>query len=586
MGAPWYRPTRLDQLTSGADFGWRGLTKQWPPYELDHADNALPTATIGKGSPTAVQFGTKSNFPEPWRDALYILDWTYGRIVACHLFPRGAGYVCRSETFAKGRPLNVTDLEFGPDGAMYVITGGRKTESSLYRIRWTAAAAANDLTPHQIARQAFSEQQRALRRRLEQLHKPIDDDVIDDIWPHLSNPDPSIRNAACVALEHQELSRWQQRALAETDPQTANVALLCLARSAEKAVFPNVIAALNVLPVEDLSTYDKLAALQAWTLCVADRDVPAEDVLGKAHVGLANWLSTEANAARAFAPTGAGDLTGKLSRVVMAIDNSVANTDVVRLMKNSTRQEDRMLFLFLLRDAKTGWKADDRIAFFETLNDLQRTAIGGVGMPEFLQQIRDAAVISLTAAERTDLGELIDSRELTEGQVATVARPHVRDWTVDDIGELLKSIDGDVDIEHVRELFAAALCSRCHRIGNRGGIVGPDLTSVGSRFSPRDLLVSMLDPSAVVAEKYRNVQVVTKDGKSISGQVLTSGDYRSTTLRIATDPLNGTKVIEVPKTDIEEHQESPESPMPKGLLSTLTADEIADLLAWLGAGVR
>ena len=39
MGAPWYRPTRLDHLVSGADFGWRGLTNQWPPYELDHADN-------------------------------------------------------------------------------------------------------------------------------------------------------------------------------------------------------------------------------------------------------------------------------------------------------------------------------------------------------------------------------------------------------------------------------------------------------------------------------------------------------------------------------------------------------------------
>lgn len=586
MGAPWYRPTRLHQLTSGADFGWRGLTKQWPPYELDHADNALPTATIGKGSPTAVRFGTNSNFPKPWHNSLYILDWAYGRIVACHLFPRGAGYVCRSETFAKGRPLNVTDLDFGPDGAMYVITGGRKTESSLYRIRWTGEATSELQTPHSIARKTYSEKQRALRRKLEQLHKRVDADVIDEIWPHLSSSDPSIRQAACVALEHQVPGQWQKRALTETDSQTGSVALLCLARSGGAEVASSVTAALNRMPVEELSAYDKLSALQAWALCVTHRGNVDKVALKESQDKLANWLTKETNAAVAFAPTGAGELCGKLSRVVMAIDNSVANADVVKLMKTSTQQEERILFLFLLRDAKIGWRPEDRVAYFETLNELQRTAVGGVGMPEFLQQIRDAAVASLTDSERTRLGTLVNSTVSGEEEVATITRPHVRDWTVDDIDELLESARDQANAERGRELFSAALCSRCHRIGNRGGIVGPDLTSVGGRFSPRDLLVSMLDPSAVVAEKYRNVQVVTKDGKTIVGQVITSGDYRSTTVRIATDPLDRTKVVEIAKSNIEEHQESRISPMPKGLLSTLTAEEIADLLAWLGAGAR
>ena len=243
-----------------------------------------------------------------------------------------------------------------------------------------------------------------------------------------------------------------------------------------------------------------------------------------------------------------------------------------------------MWFLFLLRDAKNGWQADDRVAFFETLNDLQRNAIGGVGMPEFLQQIREAAVASLAVSERTHLGTLVDSTELGEEEVTTITRPHVRHWTVDDIGELLMSVGGEANADRGRELFAAALCNRCHRVAKRGGIIGPDLTSVGRRFSSRDLLVSILDPSAVVAEKYRNVQIVKKDGKMISGQIVSSGDYRSTAIRIATDPLNGSKVVEVAKSDIETHQESPVSPMPKGLLSTLTADEIAELLAWLKAG--
>ena len=90
-------------------------------------------------------FGTGSRFPPPYRDALFILDWAYGRIVAVHCLPHGASYLCEAETFLKGRPLNVTDLDFAPDGSMYLITGGRKTQSALYRIRFTGERPSNEL---------------------------------------------------------------------------------------------------------------------------------------------------------------------------------------------------------------------------------------------------------------------------------------------------------------------------------------------------------------------------------------------------------------------------------------------------------
>lgn len=274
MGAPWYRPTRIAQLVSGADFGWRGLTNQWPPYQLDHADNALPTGNIGKGSPTAVRFGTGSSFPPPWRDALFVLDWAYGRIVACHLFPRGAGYICRRETFVKGRPLNVTDLDFGPDGAMYIITGGRKTESSLYRVRWTGPPEQTTQTSQQQwARTAFSAEQRTLRRQLEQWHKKVDESrAVEAVWPHLSIADPCIRQAARVALEHQPVDRWQRRALSETDPATAAVALLALSRVTEQRPTEKILTALRRLRPSVLSDFDRLTLLQALTLCLAETD--------------------------------------------------------------------------------------------------------------------------------------------------------------------------------------------------------------------------------------------------------------------------------------------------------------------------
>src|SRR6185295_14701913 len=80
-------------------------------------------------------------FPAPWKQALFACDWAYGRIHAVFLEPEGASYRGRSEVFASGEPFPVTDVVAGPDGALYVSIGGRKTQSGLYRIAWSGSAA-------------------------------------------------------------------------------------------------------------------------------------------------------------------------------------------------------------------------------------------------------------------------------------------------------------------------------------------------------------------------------------------------------------------------------------------------------------
>src|SRR5262249_3770492 len=132
----WYHPTRVLHLVPGGDYGWRRGTGVLPVWSAD----TLPSVVdIGLSSPTAVKFGTRSRFPEPWRSALFILDWAYGKMHGVHLQRVGGSYTGRAELFLKGRPLNVTGLDFGPDGAMYLVTGGRRTESGLYRVKWNGA---------------------------------------------------------------------------------------------------------------------------------------------------------------------------------------------------------------------------------------------------------------------------------------------------------------------------------------------------------------------------------------------------------------------------------------------------------------
>jgi hypothetical protein len=89
---------------------------------------------IGLSSPTGIYFGYGSEFPKKYQNALYILDWSYGRIIAVHMSKSGVTYTAEQEDFVTGRPLNVTDGCIGPDGAMWFTTGGRGTQSGLYRV--------------------------------------------------------------------------------------------------------------------------------------------------------------------------------------------------------------------------------------------------------------------------------------------------------------------------------------------------------------------------------------------------------------------------------------------------------------------
>jgi putative heme-binding domain-containing protein len=160
-------------------------------------------------------------------------------------------------------------------------------------------------------------------------------------------------------------------------------------------------------------------------------------------------------------------------------------------------------------------------------------------------------------------------------------RPLVKRWTPADLETLLNASG---DAKRGAAVFRDALCARCHRAGARGPAVGPDLTHVAGRFSRRDLLESILSPSKVVADNYRSVQIITTDGRQIVGRVVMEGDFRSEKLRLATEPLRPSAVIELSKRDIDQVRETETSPMPQGLLDSFTQEEILNLLAFLERG--
>ena len=132
-GLPWYRPTRINHLTSGAECGWRSGWAVWPEYFYDSLPAVFDT---GRGSPTGVACYNHVMYPRRYHDALFVGDWAAGRILAVRMKPQGGSYAAEVETFVEGRPLNITDLAIGPDGGLYFCTGGRGTSGGIYRVVW------------------------------------------------------------------------------------------------------------------------------------------------------------------------------------------------------------------------------------------------------------------------------------------------------------------------------------------------------------------------------------------------------------------------------------------------------------------
>ncbi len=574
QGMPWYRPTRIHHLVSGADYGYRGGDRKWPPY---YPETLPSNVDIGKGSPTAVKFGTRSSFPPRYRRALFALDWTYGRVLAVHLVPRGASYSGHAETFLRGRPLNVTDLDFAPDGSMFLITGGYKTRSALYRVRYVGPAVTERRpTPQEEARDAYSRQLRPLRRRLKSLHRPGAPGGVATAWPFLDHPDPWIRHAARVAIEHQPVTEWGSRALAEARVERALPALLALVRVGRDSDLEATHGKLRQISLGDLSTHLKLVAVRVAFL---------------AHRHGKSSAAHRARVLDAFEPlypSHEGPLDRELCRLLASHGSREVVENTLRILATAETQEDTLHYLLMIAEVREGWSPQRRTEYFRLLRSA-RLFQGDKTMAQVVPELEKDARRAAPASERARLSRLLAAGSAgpdTPADSRRLERPFVRKWTLADV-EKARAADGgrDHDLEKGKVLFSEALCGRCHRLGTVGRAFGPDLTAVSARFGRRDLLEAILSPSKVVSEKYRNHVLVTRDGRVVTGQVVRN-EFRKSLLHVATDPMNLEVVTKISKRDLVSHEESAVSPMPEGLLDTLTREEILDLLAYVESGGR
>ena len=574
VGASWYRPTRVNHLIQGGDYGWRRVTGQWPPYFPDRPDMPPSTLDIGKGSPTAVEFGNSIHFPWPYSQALFVLDWTYGRILAVHLEARGSSYVGTGETFVRGRPLNVTDVEFGKDGAMYFVTGGRGTQSALYRITYTGNLIDSPSpTVQQVRRQQFASDSRDLLKQLQAAAFFAPTKKLELVHTHLGHSDPWIRHAARLVLESCPMDQWREKALSTPERRNLLAALTAVFHQGTTTDLSLIAERLLKMKIDTAAASEQIEWLFLAQQCLSSKVITAET---------RQALLTEVSEGYPQ-----HDDRLNLWRSRLLADHGPPPDFVEKtmgLLEAATINEESMHYLFVLRQATGEWSARNREAYFSRLAEAKRWSFGE-GMPNFLRLIEEAALAQVPENMRESYAAQLQATENATTRFLPDPSAHrnfVKKWTMQDFDDQFGQVSQGAP-ERGRSVFHEAKCQACHRFSGLGGVVGPDLSALSRRFTSRDMLNSILNPSEVISTKYQNETFELSDGQSISGRVL-SGDYRSERLRVIPNLLEPERTIEFLKADVEHREPTPLSPMPTGLLDTFSKDEILDLLAYLQQG--
>ena len=585
-GTPWYRPSRIQHLVSGSDHGYREGSGKWPDY---YADSMPPVADVGIGSPTSIRFGTGTAFPARYQKALFGLDWVFGRLIAVHLQEQGAGYTGRVETLFRGGAMNLTDLEVGPDGALYCITGGRGTQSGLYRLTFVGNPASEPL----VAAVPGAQEARAQRRQLEAVHGRVEAGWLASGWSQLGASDPLQRQAARIALESQPVATWAEKALAEENPKIGLTALLALARCGDGVQQVALLKALGRWPLDSLDEEGFLTKLRVIEVAFARHGIPeslrpmAIEKLGR-QFPAASWPRNR-----------------ELSQLLVALGDGESVAKILQLREASKTWQEQLHYTAVLHGMTSGWTPALRQRYFAWFRqipsgwghlpaaydqwflDVDQKPNPGAGFDPLVKRLGQKAFTLIPDAEKAPIAELMKDPPSAAPAPAVPTPPRSRSsgnraWKYDDLADALTTPLSGRNYARGQQVYQVSQCGACHRFQGAGGAAGPELTGVASRYSRADLWRSIVDPSAVISEQYQSMVLTLKDGQEITGRLL---EDSPTQVVVGVDALTDRKVTVRPS-EIRQRVASKVSSMPEGLLSAWGLEDILDLLAYLESNGR
>ena len=569
MNTPWYRPTRVNHVIDGSDFGWRTGTGKF----MDYCSDTFGTVVdVGPGSPTGVCFGYGAKFPAKYQNAFFISDWSYGKLYAVHLSPKGSSYVGKVEEFASAQPFPLTDLLVNPkDGAMYIAVGGRKVQSGIYRVTYIgkeSTAPAKSIPGGEVARK----RRQALENFVQKDVKPANPKQLNQIWSALGAQDRGIRHAARVALEKQPVKNWKNKLSSEKNPVVASAAMIALARADSKSSGAVLSKAMTLDYANENNWQQRIDLLRSITLALTRGGQPQPEQKKK----LIGWLDK-------IYPAATPEENRDLSAIMQFLQAPSAAKKGMALLRSASGQEEQIGYALNLRHLKTGWTSMLRESYFKWFVRAGSFK-GGARLSNYLDGIKKDAIASVEDWQMTEgLKKIIETKpQQADPQFTFEPRTFVKNWTMKDMAPWVPSgVPAKRDFKNGRQMFGAGSCYACHRIAGEGGAVGPDLTSVGEKFGAYDLLESIVDPGKEISDQYGSSVFSLTNGTQLNGRIM---NMRNNEYWVNTDMMKPSTVTKVKAEDLTSIEPSSISMMPPGLINTMDKEDILDLMAYLIAG--
>ena len=172
---------------------------------------------------------------------------------------------------------------------------------------------------------------------------------------------------------------------------------------------------------------------------------------------------------------------------------------------------------------------------------------------------------------------LPDDQPLPEPSPDEITRQFVKRWLTSDFANDANDLSNRNRTNGER-VFTLAGCIKCHKVGNKGTKLGPELTDISKRFQGTKLLQQILQPSVEINKDFQTWVAILTNGKVATG-LLT--ERTASQITLLPNPLQPNEKVTLPTDQIDELTPSEMSTMPEGLLMTFSKEEILDLLAFL-----